>query len=137
MGDEEIKSVDVYPMLDRIHQGKFIDASARDEFLQKVADVVSDGHAIHSLEESSTQHNLIVAQHIFRSVKLTRLAQLIGDTPENVGVQLGNMIDAGTIEAEIDHPENAVIFLLKDPGKSDKRIEQFCELVQEVVKLLP
>jgi hypothetical protein len=71
------------------------------------------------------------------SVKLTRLAQLIGDTPDNVGTQLGTMIEAGTIQAEIDHPDRSVIFLGKDQNKHDKKIEAFCGRVQDVVKNLP
>jgi hypothetical protein len=132
MTDEFIKNVDVYPMLDRFVRGKFIDAVARDEFLQKVVDVVSDDHAIEELEKSSTQHNLTIAQHMFVSVKLTRLAQLIGNTPENVAGQLGRMIDAGTIQAEIDQPDRSVLFLTDDPDRHDKAIAAFCTAVSDV-----
>jgi hypothetical protein len=132
MTDEEVKTLDVYPMLDRIRGGRFVDAIARDVFLQTVADVVADEWAVRELEKSSTQHNLAMAQHMFISVKLIRLAQLIGDTPENISVQLGKMIDAGMIEAEIDQPEKLVMFLTKDSEKQEKSIEEFCVAVSEI-----
>jgi tetratricopeptide (TPR) repeat protein len=130
--DDQVRELDVFPMLDLITQNKFIDALARDEFLTAAADVVSDESARRVLETSSTQHNLSVAQNIFVSVKINRLASLIGDTPANVHRELGTMIERDVIRAEIDQPENTVIFLGEKLGSRDEAIAAFCMAVGQV-----
>jgi hypothetical protein len=73
---------------------------------------------------------------MFMSVKIPRLAQLIGDTPENVEAQLGKMIDSGTINAEIDQPESVVVFTNGDPVAKDQVISKFCTVVADLIKCL-
>jgi hypothetical protein len=64
-------------------------------------------------------------------VKINRLAQLIGDTLENVNAALGEMIDRDLIEAEIDQPEKAIIFLRMEATR-DRGISKFCATVGDL-----
>jgi hypothetical protein len=134
--EDDIQNLDVYEMVDRIVKGTFVDAIARDRFTEMVADLVSENVVRQALSVSSTQHNLSVAQHMFMSVRIARLAQLIGDTPENVEAQLGEMIDAGTICAEIDQPEGIVVFGGGSSLERDEVILKFCTVVGDLVKCL-
>lgn len=129
MQDERTRSLDIYPMLDLISKRKFIDRAARDEFRAKASDVVSDETAMRAMEKSATQDNLSVAQTMFSTVGINRLAQLIGDTPDNVETQLGAMISAKRINALIDQPRNTVIFL-PAADQRDRDILAFCDTVQ-------
>jgi hypothetical protein len=132
--DDSVQNLDVYEMIDLITKGKFVDAIARDNFTEQVADLVPEDVVRRALSVSSTQHNLSVAQHILVSVKIPRLAELVGDTSENVEDQLGRMIDAGTMSAEIDQPAGIVIFTRLDPGAKDRVIAKFCAAVTDLVK---
>jgi hypothetical protein len=134
--DDNVQSLDVFEMVDRIVNGKFVDAIARDQFTETVSDLVAPEIVRQALTVSSTQHNLSVAQHMFMSVRIPRIAQLIGDTPENVEAQLGEMIDAGTIAAEIDQPDGVVVFTSGDPLQKDGVILRFCTVVEDLVKCL-
>jgi hypothetical protein len=134
--DDAIKGLDVYQMVDLIVRSKFMDAISRDNFAETASDLVSEDIVRRALGVSSTQHNLSVAHDMFVSVKIARLAQLIGDTPEHVEAQLGKMIDAGTIQAEIDQPERIVVFTSSAEDIGDKNIVTFCGAVSDLAATL-
>lgn len=140
MEDDRVSSLDIYPMLDLTIRQKFIDKSACDIFREKVADVVTDTLVMSALETSATQHNLSVAQNMYTSVGISRLAQLIGDPYDKVEAQLERMIQNGTLKAVIDQPTSMVVFLQEDEDrdkKKDKDIDQFCARVRDIVLQIP
>jgi hypothetical protein len=135
--DETTKSLDVYFMVDLIIRGKFIDRQARDEFAKRVGPKIANYSALNALDRSSTQHNVSVAQHMYASVKIQRLAQLIGDSADQVTRQLVDMIAAKVLRATIDQTEDVVIFSEERADRKDQEILEFCDAVNEVVRLLP
>ena len=130
MEDERTHTLDVYPMLDLISKRKFINKAARDDFRAKASNLVPMDAAMRAMERSATQDNITVAQTMFTTVGINRLAQLIGDTQDNVEAQLSAMIDAKRLDAVIDQPEKMVVFL-PDKEKRDRDILRFCTTVQE------
>ena len=126
--DENASKLDVFPILDVIVKGKFIDKATRDDFCNKIADVV--GLKDHrTLESFSTQHNISVAMKIFSSIRIDRLAQLIGETPSSVEEQVRKMIEIKALNALIDQPTRTVEFVQENQHKiKDKLIGDFCQL---------
>jgi hypothetical protein len=107
--DEDVKEYEFYNLIDLMAREQFIDQAVRDDFLSKTKKYfeidLSD-----SLSKSSLQHNLKVAEKFFSSVKIERLAQLIGSTPNDVERQMKSMIVKGQIKGSIDQPSKMVIF---------------------------
>ena len=130
--DDNIKNIDVYPILDLIVKGKFIDKVARDIFKQQISDLV-DISETKALESFSLQHNISVAQKMFSAIRIDRLAQIVGDTPSNVNNSLKEMISKGSLNALIDQPTNSVEFSSENKRTfKDKSIQQFCLSIAEV-----
>ncbi|OHT05639.1 hypothetical protein TRFO_26519 [Tritrichomonas foetus] len=144
--DENITSLAEYSILEYIVKGKFIDKMARDEFRSKIVDIVPDvaseadgasGSAIRALEAFSTQHNISVAQKMFKSIEIGRLARLVGDTPARVEEQLRRMIADGSMRAAIDQPTNTVEFEHEETRVvKDRNIGDFCQCTSETAAKL-
>lgn len=129
--DENIKNVDIYPILDLIVRGKFIDKTIRDDFREKISDLV-DSNDTKTLESFSVQHNISVARKMFSSIQIDRLAQIVGDSPDNVYHMLSEMINNKSLKASIDQPQWSVEFAHENKRSlKDKSIRDFCLSVSE------
>ena len=136
--DENVKSIDVYPILDYFVTDKFIDKSIRDDFREKSKNLV-DVKDTRILETSSTQHNINVARKLFVAIKIDRLAQIVGDTQENVTNILEAMIKKNTLKAKIDQPTLSVEFQQSNQNEAkDLSIQQYCKSVNGIAsKIAP
>lgn len=107
--DEDVKEYDFYNLIDLMARKQFIDQAVRDDFISKTKKYF-EVDLTDSLTKSALQHNLKVAEKFFSSVKIERLAQLIGSTPIDVENQMKSMIIKGQIKGSIDQPSRMVIF---------------------------
>lgn len=130
--DDNIKTIDIYPILDLIVRGKFIDKDARDVFKEQISDLV-DIKDSRTLDNFSLQHNISVAQKMFVAIRIDRLAQIVGDTPSSVYTALNEMISSGSLKALIDQPSYSVEFESENKrALKDKSIQQFCLSIAEL-----
>jgi hypothetical protein len=124
--DDDVKQYDFYNLIDLMAREQFIDQAVRDDFLSKTKDYFGIDLS-ESLDKSSLQHNLKVAEKFFSTVKIGRLAQLIGSTPTDVEIQMKSMIVKGQIKASIDQPSRMVVF--ESEFSQDESILEYSQAV--------
>jgi len=130
------KTFPFYSFIDQMAHDLFIDLAARDSFIHHTKsllciDITDD------LNRSSIQHNLLIAKNAFSSVRIERLAQLIGSTPSEVEIQTRQMILSKRMNALIDQPARMIQFIDKQPGTSiltfSNHVSRVCNTINNLL----
>ena len=135
--DEKVQQFEFYDLIDLMSREQFIDQAARDEFISKTKKYFDGTDLSDDLIKSSLQHNLKVAEKFYSSVKIERLANLIGSTPIDVEKQMKFMIGKKQINALIDQPAKMVIFTKERSQSQDESILEYSNHVNAIVERLP
>lgn len=135
--DNDVRGFKFYPMIELMVSSQFIDQKARDDFLSATNGLFPIDIK-EALDKACLQHNLMYAENMFKSVRIEKLAQLIGFSPIDVEKQIIKMIVNNQIDALIDQGASPklVIFNKEKSQAQDDSIIEYSKYVTSVIKAI-
>jgi COP9 signalosome complex subunit 4 len=116
--DERLGETEEYGVVEAMYLERLIAPSAITTFAQRLDEHQlakrSDGRTV--LEHAVGEHNLRAAARLYKNIKISRLAEIIGVGEEQAEVMVAGMVEQGRLAGRIDQIEGVVWFEVPGPG---------------------